>query len=315
MQRKMNAFLAKLFRGAHDLPALTALFQAAGFTLVDIGGRRAPVRDLRMLSPFSHYVTCEPDQEEADRLAEGSSTWRKLTVVGEAIAANAGEAVLYITRKPGMSSLLEPDPAVAQQFCIAGTFNVERTVTVPTLPLDTAAIKYGFADACFLKLDTQGTELEILRSGLTLLPSVECVKIETCFYPFYRGQSLFADVDPFLRERGFVLLSLQRTNLRHADYRPSVYSRRITVWAHCLYFRRDNRTLDEATFAHRLGLALAFQYFDLAFALAEQQRNKLVLAEIERCAAMATKQALRDTDDESALLGSSLRDHLQPYEP
>jgi FkbM family methyltransferase len=311
----MSVFLAKLFRGAHDLPALTALFQAAGFTLVDIGGRRAPVGDLRMLSPFSHYVTCEPDQEEADRLAGSPSIWRKLTVVPEAIAANAGEAALYVTRKPGMSSLLQPDPAVVQQFCIASRFNVERTVMVPTLPLDAAAIKYGFADACFLKLDTQGTELEILRSGLTLLPSVECVKIETCFYPFYRGQSLFADVDAFLREHGFVLLSLQRTNLRHADYRPAVYSRRVTVWAHCLYFRRDRRTLDKATFAHRLGLALAFQYFDLAFALAEQEHHTSLLSEIETCASMATKQALLNTDDESALLGYSLRDHLQPYEP
>jgi FkbM family methyltransferase len=162
-----------------------------------------------------------------------------------AIASRAGDARLYVTRKPGMSSLLEPDPSVVGRFSHAGRFQVVESTHVPTLPLDSAASTHDFEDACFLKIDTQGTELDILRSGERLLPSVLGVEVEVSFSAFYRGQALFADVDAFLRERGFKLFLLHRTNMRHAHTRRDLFSRRVTVYGHALYFR-DSATLDPA---------------------------------------------------------------------
>lgn len=297
-------FLAKAF--AHlDLPVLTARFQKTGFTLVDIGGRNTVVRELRLVSPFAHYVTFEPDRTEAGRLAEThDGEWQKFTVVPAAIAGRAGDAELYVTQKPGMSSLLEPDMAVVDRFARAQRFQTIRTETVPTLPLDAAASTHGFADACFLKIDTQGTELEILRSGEELIRTVLGIKIEVSFYPLYRGQALFADVDAFLRQRGFELFLLNRINLRHANARPDLFSRRVTVYGHALYFRKPTPQ-DAAARTRLLGLLLAFGYFDLARAIAEPDE----IAEVERVAALATRQALEDAD--ATLLEPTSRDQTR----
>ena len=315
-------FLAKAFT-ALELPALADAFQSAGFTFVDIGGRREVVRELRMLARFAHYVTCEPDQAELERVGETLEGWRQTTVIPAAIASRAGVATLHLTKKAGLSSLLEPDPQVAARFPACEKYEVVQLVSVPALPLDVAAERHSFTDACFVKLDTQGTELDILVSGEKLLSSVLVVRIEVSFYPFYRGQPLFADVDAHLRGRGFSLLSLQRTNLRYAGYKSELYSRRVTAWAHCLY-ARDPPQLTRTAFVRLLGLSLAFKYFDLAFTLTDRAVQQGVIgateaaalrADVERCATFATHQALKITADEASLLAGSFRDHLQSSDP
>jgi Methyltransferase FkbM domain len=65
----------------------------------------------------------------------------------------------------------------------------------------------------FIKLDTQGSELEILQGGVRALAGVRCVEVEVEFNPIYRGQPLFYEVDAFMRGQGFVLWKL--TNLVH----------------------------------------------------------------------------------------------------
>jgi len=65
-----------------------------------------------------------------------------------------------------------------------------------------------------IKVDTQGTELDVLRGGGELLNSVLAVELEVEFVPQYIGQSLFSDVDIFMRQQGFMLRGLRRTNWR-----------------------------------------------------------------------------------------------------
>ena len=175
-----------------------------------------------------------------------------------------------------MSSLLEPDRTVTGRYCLDSKFEVVSTVRVPTLPLDEAAARYGFSDAAFLKLDTQGTEFDILESGSRLVGGpLLGIHVEVSFHRFYRGQHLFADVDAYLRTRGYELFFLNRTLLRRAGYRKSFYSRRVVAWAHCLYLREPTTLLSTEGDALRhqlsrlLGLVLAFGFFDVALEIVE----------------------------------------------
>ena len=291
----------KLFTA--PLPAIIPAFQEVGFTLVDVGGRDDPVQELVSLAPFAHYVVSEPDRDAV--IARGP--WRKLTVVREAIAAGAGEATLYLASSRGMSSLREPDPAVVGQLPIAARFAIEGTCRVGTTTLDAAAAAGGFTDACFLKLDTQGTELEILRSGAGLLPSVLGVKVEVSFRPYYRGQALFSDVDTYLRRAGFELFALERAHFRRAGRRPQLYSRRGLAWAHCLYLR-EPAGLPREALIRLLGLALAWQQVDLALEIAGALPE--LFADVETAAERLTRHRLygQTPADSIAELADSSRD-------
>ena len=56
----------------------------------------------------------------------------------------------------------------------------------------------------FVKLDTQGTELYILKGMQhTLTRSIFSVEVEVEFIEMYQDQPLFNEVDSFMRERRF----------------------------------------------------------------------------------------------------------------
>ena len=318
---------------ALDLPLMSVMLRDADIKLVDIGGRGSAFYPLITLAPFAEYFVAEPDPSEADRLSSllpAEAPWRGVVVFDSAIASRAGRSVLHVTAEPGMSSLLEPDPVIAGTFQLARKFNVVSELDVATMPLDAAAVRYGFADAAFLKLDTQGTELDILESGRELVSGpLVGVAIEASFHAFYKGQPLFADIDSHLRGFGFMLCSLDRTLLRRAGYRPSLYSKRVVSWAHCLYLRQPAALIAGGTVSSRrrvaraLGVAVAFQHFDLAFEIVDLANRCALLSgadaaalgsELERAADLSLRyltHKLRERETTSLveeLTAASVRD-------
>jgi hypothetical protein len=84
---------------------------------------------------------------------------------------------------------------------------------VETTTLDEWARNNDVHIVDYIKIDTQGTELEILKGGINVLKNVRTLEVEVEFNPIYVGQPIFSDVDLFLRSEGFVLWKL--TNQVH----------------------------------------------------------------------------------------------------
>jgi FkbM family methyltransferase len=116
---------------------------------------------------------------------------------------DGGRHTLHICQAPGMTSLLEPDPAVLDLFHgFPDWGRVLATEIVDTVRLDDVPETAG---ADLLKLDIQGAELMVLRHAEARLRDALVIQAEVEFLPLYKGQPLFSDMDIFLRERGFVL--------------------------------------------------------------------------------------------------------------
>src|ERR1051326_5415273 len=105
----------------------------------------------------------EPNPEQFARLTGRAGPYRYLQVT----VGTGGPASLNITRYPGCSSLFQPDPAVIELFQTLscrepdGHMGVVRRETVETTRLDDLGLS-----ADLLKLDVQGSELDILRHGI-----------------------------------------------------------------------------------------------------------------------------------------------------
>lgn len=154
----------------------------------------------------------DPDVEECQRLnARYNSELVKAVPV--ALAEFSGERTLYLTKEPACSSLLQPDPALTAYFPALSCAAEVSTQKITTTTLDSWSASEGVKFIDFLKIDTQGTELEILKGGQSILSTVRAINVEVEFNPIYLGQSVFADVDQYLRSQGFVLWKL--TNLVH----------------------------------------------------------------------------------------------------
>jgi FkbM family methyltransferase len=85
--------------------------------------------------------------------------------------------------------------------------SIERTTKeVKTETLDSLLKRHSaFTKPCFLKLDTQGYELEILKGAEKTLPHVQAILLEASLLPINSGCPLIAEVIRFLDEKGFQL--------------------------------------------------------------------------------------------------------------
>jgi protein O-GlcNAc transferase len=106
----------------------------------------------------------EPNPAEFARLKDRPGPYRYLPY----FLGSGGPATFHLTRYPGCSSLLMPDPKVIDMFMTigcadaGGNFHVVKTEPVETKRLDDIEPKVR---ADLIKVDAQGYELEIMRHG------------------------------------------------------------------------------------------------------------------------------------------------------
>lgn len=115
-------------------------------------------------------------------------------------------ASLNLCRKPGASSLLSPRRSFLSRFPNAERFDVITRETVNLSTLDKCLLE-RWQDCEFIKIDTQGTELDILRGGAALLDhSIIGLEVEVEFLQLYEEQPLFGDVCSYLEKKGYEFL-------------------------------------------------------------------------------------------------------------
>ncbi len=284
--------------------------------IVDVGARGKTRSELNALAPVAELYAFEPEGDAAEWLrgaASPKSDWRARHVVAEALGDRRASATLQVMRQPSLSSLREPDVAVAADYPYASLFEVSERQEVSLVTLDDAAERHGFRDACILKIDAPAYELEVLRGGEHLLRgSILGVFVETQMQPLYSGAPLFADVDQHLRQRGFELFDLRRSLWRGAEYSPDRFSSRRVVAANCLYLRSPRELIakgDPLQLARLLALALATHHLDLAKRLVEVDPSARILherargdlaQEVDEYAERITRRIRRGRSDEDA---------------
>ncbi len=226
------------------------------FAFVDVGARAIKRNRFVDSFPQAQYAGFELDAEECNRL--NSLNIKRHHFYSQALGRRSEKRTLYVTGNPACSSLYEPNSQEMQRFLECGPyFEVVGKQAVQTVGLDDWYQEAGIPEPVFLELDTQGAELDILQGGEHLLAkSILGMQIEVEFFPLYKEQPLFTDVDQFVRLRGFRLFDLSRYRLR----RNYIKTRGQLLWGHAFYLK-DIYQMEKCHSAHFLNLAAIASYF------------------------------------------------------
>lgn len=246
--------------------------------VVDGGARNGP-KELWGLDEFCRFFCFEPNPKElhgvdwrvSDRLVALEHCGP--VVYPFALSGSSGHATLKVSLRPGATSLLEPNREFLDRFRVDNFSELKEVVNrieVPTVTLKEFMTRAGLGHIDFLKLDTQGNELDIMRSAEEYLESISVIMTEVEMVPLYQDQPLFHDVSSYLHSRGFELIDFRfdptcRRFHSRPDLPPSSYR---LVWGDAIYAYkpydvRKRRALEQGLILSGLGYAdVAIDIFD-----------------------------------------------------
>ena len=167
-------------------------------TVIDAGARYGIHPSWRGFRAPLSYFAFEPDKTEADRLRALNDN-AQVEIIDNALGCARGIRELHILRHRGQSSMLEPDP---ESFWFKnyrkGEGEVVDRVLVDCETIDKFACEKDIG-IDFLKLDTEGTEFEILQGATGQLErNILGIRSEVNFQREYKNQPLFGDIHAIL---------------------------------------------------------------------------------------------------------------------
>lgn len=131
-----------------------------------------------------------------------------------ALSDHNGSAMLYVSEKPSRpgepfqaGTLLKPKERLKHS-----PITYPRTITVPTITLDTWAQENNIDHIDFMWLDLQGMALPVLKGGANILKMVKVLFVELEFIEAYEGQAQYEETKAWLESQGFTAIAQDFTD-------------------------------------------------------------------------------------------------------
>lgn len=173
--------------------------------IIDVGANKGQFRDLMRhdLDFSGKIVSFEPIQYLSNALAARAAKDGNWVVMPYALGSAPGTAILNVTQSLDLSSVLEPRTLI-EDLADAARVVAREEVRVETLTglVQSKAIDPGSGHS-FLKIDTQGFDLEVLKGAERILTMYPILHIELSFMPLYLGAPTYSEVIEWITSRGY----------------------------------------------------------------------------------------------------------------
>jgi FkbM family methyltransferase len=178
------------------------------FVLMDVGARGGVAAQWAPIADLARIIGFEPDPAECERLNAAATG---MEFHPYALHSSPGEHVFSLTESDFCHGFRPCDPRYFERFPNAVNNRVRGQLRMRAESLDGFAATAQLDHIDFIKIDTEGSELDILRGGRGSLGArrVLGLLVEVWWDPRLKGQPSFAEMDSFIREQGFTLFDLE----------------------------------------------------------------------------------------------------------
>ncbi len=207
-------------------------------TLYDIGAEGGPnsIWDY----DFIQIIGFEPDKTEYEKLVSRKKSNEKY--YNTALSGKEETIKINVCRKQNCSSILKPNRNYLNEFLNPERFDIVGEYECTSTTIENIA-KIDGRKIDILKVDTQGSELDILIGANQYINDVLFLEIETEFYYFYENQPTFSEIHSFMLKNGFRLFDMEMIHyLKKVDITFEFTKAEIS-FCNTIYFK-DMNTLD-----------------------------------------------------------------------
>jgi FkbM family methyltransferase len=171
-------------------------------TVVDVGANRGQFASIaRSLFPAAQIYSFEPLEGPATEFRQAFGSDNQVRLFNKAVGPKAGLLPIYVTTKDDSSSLLKPGTKQSEIFGVESQNVNEIFVSRLSECLGRTDLK----PSSLLKIDVQGSELDVLEGSSDLIDQFDAVYVECSFLQLYEGQPLVGEIVHWLLARDFLL--------------------------------------------------------------------------------------------------------------
>lgn len=179
-------------------------------TIIDVGANRGQFALLvKKTHPHAKIYSFEPLKSAYCVYKSIFINDPSITIFNCALSYKSGQQIFHVSQQEDSSSLL---PISKKQNDIFPGTAEKETQIIETKKLSDCVFRNQLGDHCLLKIDVQGSELEVLRGSIELIPDIEFVYVECSFIQLYKDQPLANEVIKYLQERNFTLTGIYNTH-------------------------------------------------------------------------------------------------------
>lgn len=191
-------------------------FDRYGITVIlDVGANRGQyAHEVRRLGYKKKIISFEPHASAYTQLQREAMKDDAWITVQIALGAENKSSVLQMAKNTVSSSMLDMLP-IHKEVAPDSVYIAQEHVQVQRL--DDIFDEYCTpTDNIFLKIDTQGYEMNVLKGAEKILPHVAGMQLEMALAPLYKDSPLVEDIIAFARSHDFVPVWLDQT-LKNAE--------------------------------------------------------------------------------------------------
>lgn len=182
--------------------------------VLDVGANRGQYIDfIRTQVEFDGPLICfEPDPGLAGDIEKKVTVDRHLKVYPLALGSENTEMEFNCMLNAEFNSFLTPDHSVVTH-CDQNRVSERRSVQVRTLESMLDSLGYdALMPRIYLKMDTQGYDLEVMKGCGKYLEKIVAVQSEISFLPIYEGMPSYRESLDFFANLGFDVTGLFPVN-------------------------------------------------------------------------------------------------------
>jgi FkbM family methyltransferase len=243
------------------------------FSIIEIGAlqidsKKEPFYELLEYFPSSRIYGFEIEKEVCDKM--NLDSLKQITYYPYALGKTNEKRKLYITQHPMCSSLYRPNEDLNKLYNNLEVTKLIKESEIETISLDFFAEKYEVIDIDFIKIDVQGSELDIFQGATKSLQNVLQIVCEVEFIPLYENQPLFGDVCNLLKKNDLIFnkfLGLAGRSLKPIMFNnnPNLASQH--MWSDAIFIK-DIQKLENLSNEKLIKLSLlacVYNSYDLSY--------------------------------------------------
>jgi hypothetical protein len=181
---------------------------------IDVGCANKLCNIVTLFDNDINIIGFEPEEEGKNRLINETEISDNITILPYGLYDSNCKKILYINKNRELSSLLIPN--LGNIANVVPYHKIDKWHVIDQITIDVKKFADVGEDLIgddyinYLKLDTQGTEYEIMMGFGRFLKNTSIIKIEIEFIELYKKQKLFNAVHNFLENNNFILGYFER---------------------------------------------------------------------------------------------------------